>query len=449
MPTLQDQLEELALREPVTTPTTGLWERGRRYGRRRRAGAVLVGGGAAAVVLAVVAVGWLRVPGAADLPATGGTLELTLPDAFHEPSRWLPTTDDPPGPLVAVIPTQDASFWGEEEPGVVGVSAATGEYAFLDLPGLPGSPTGPDDSTAPALSADGRLVAYWYVGQTRGEPVRRGPVLAGVAVYDTITGDVVRRPVPTEHGVNAAELTWSGDVLWMTWMAWDTVRPRSATGSGAVAWTPTTGAEVVHPEVSDLDGLTAGGDGSLVAGGRRLGLRDAEDPDAPVMSWRFSRPTTGTAYLSPDGTRVAALAGGTATSDTGRRGRLLVGEVGAPGTTIRLRETAGQGWNGLAGWRDDGHVVASDLARVAAEDPEPSTLLHSVDIITGDVEDLVVQRTAADGPLVLAQDALAAPTYDAPDPARPLDPRLEAALLAVALVTGIAGVLLWRRRVRP
>lgn len=452
MPTLQDQLEKLVSGAPVTTPPTGLWERGRRYGRRRRAGSVLIGVVATAVVLAVLGSGWLRVPDPADLPTADARTALRLPDAFHRPSRWLPTADDPPGPLVAVVPTQDGAFWGGDRAGVVGVSGATGEYAFLDLPDLPAvASSSLDDSTVPALSDDGRRVAYWYVGETREEPVRRGPVLAGVAVYDTVTGEVVRRPVPTDHGVNGADLVWSGDRLWLSWYAVRTPRGNSATSGGSVAWTPSTGEERAFPRLNGIGGAT-GADGGLVLGDGRFDVLGPTGGAVPDGAWRLSRLTTGPVHVSPDGTRIAVLEDpdGRANLSTGEPATVLVGALGPPGSTVRLREVGDGSWAGVAGWRDDDHVVVSrTMGPRAGEGDQQTTAFASLDVSTGFPAGLTEQHDPSYYSLVLARDALAAPTYRAPDAGSHPDPRLLAGAVAAATLGGLVGVLLWRRRVRP
>jgi hypothetical protein len=118
------------------------------------------------VVLAIAAVAlvvlgsatWLRSPAAVEpLPADtpGG-----MPDRLYPASEWLPGTDDA-GPLhqiAALVPHARGTWTGMDDGQVVGVSATTGEYRFVDLPGL----VSDEFLDQRSLSPDGRYVAYMY-----------------------------------------------------------------------------------------------------------------------------------------------------------------------------------------------------------------------------------------------------------------------------------------------
>ena len=193
MSTLHQRLGDLAGSAPAPPPDPDLWDRARRYHRRRRVGTAAV---AAACVLAVVALvgldSWQRSPRIE--PAAPGA-QPALPARFFEPSPWLPGTNGQPmGTLAALIESRRESALSlGARPGVVGVSATTGEYRFLDLP---------DDAhevgAGYALSPDGTKVAYWLTGGTTGTPQTAGGqslTVAGVAIWDAETGEVTRHEV--------------------------------------------------------------------------------------------------------------------------------------------------------------------------------------------------------------------------------------------------------------
>jgi hypothetical protein len=157
MTTLHDRLADLAGDAPHAHPQPGLWDRGQRYRRRRSAGTVVVLAVAAVALVVLGSVTWLRSPSAVEpLPADspGG-----MPDHLYAASGWLPGTDDagPLGPIAALVPAVRQTWTGQEN-AILGVSATTGTYRFLDLPGLATT----DLSISPpwSLSPDGRYVAY-------------------------------------------------------------------------------------------------------------------------------------------------------------------------------------------------------------------------------------------------------------------------------------------------
>ena len=178
-------------------PDPGLWDRGRRYRRRRRAGTLAVA--AAAVVLLALLGGttWHRAAPPLQ-PATG---PVGLPDRVWEPSPWLPAADRP-GQLRR--PDHGgAGAWTGIHGGLVGISATTGEYAFLDLPDA-----APDGADAPTLSPDGRHVAYWLTGGTTGTPnTGSGPVTGPRRLRHR---DGRHHPAldPHPHGLSADFLSW-------------------------------------------------------------------------------------------------------------------------------------------------------------------------------------------------------------------------------------------------
>ena len=160
---------------------------------------------------------------------------MVLPDVLRRPGSWEPAFPATPGRLSAVgvgeragLLSSTSSLWG--------VSAATGETRWLDLPDLV-----PASHVPPELSADGRRVAYWVTGPTSGEPLgnsgptRRGETeevtpVVGVAVLDLATGEVTRWEIASEHGLSVNGLAWAGDVLW--WMG-GPVTPSGEGGASA------------------------------------------------------------------------------------------------------------------------------------------------------------------------------------------------------------------------
>lgn len=215
-----------------------------------------------------------------------------------------------------------------------------------------------------------------------------GGATVGLAVYDTSTAEVRRSRVRAADGLF-------------------TVQPPSWTGPGTVVFQPT---------------WRTGPDAGQVGRVQAWRLRDA----GPHRSGDRAVPGPAAGVVDPAGTRVAVLADANNTPS-----RLLVGPV----TGADPRAVPGLEASRVDGWVDEQHVAV-----------EVDTRLVSVDVTTGS------QRTLVDGTGGGAQFAaglLGAPTYAAPAPPTPLDPRL--LTLLVLLVAGAAGLTLrwWRRRVRP
>lgn len=203
MTTLHDRLTHLAEDAPQALPVPELWDRGLRYRRRRRAGTAVVLAVAAATLVALGSATWLRSPAAvAPLPADspGG-----MPDHIYAASEWLPGTDDagPLGPIALLEPTFRHTWTGQEDT-LVGVSATTGEYRFVDLPGLTTTSSSPKPPWS--LSPDGRYVAYLYRSSGAELP---SEAATGVALYDTSTGAVRKQPLPSDLGVRQSAWYWT------------------------------------------------------------------------------------------------------------------------------------------------------------------------------------------------------------------------------------------------
>lgn len=451
MSTLHDRLAELAdeaTAHPGASGASGdLWDRGRRYGRRRR-------GAAAALVVAVLLVlatgagAWWQVRPAGIDPA-GDPASLRLPERLYTPSGWTPGTDGtgPVGPLVAVVGAE-RSGWTGSGLGLAGVTS-DGEYAFLDLPGWRDD-LGPDGET-PALSPDGRRLAYWYAEPGEDEGVE---VASGFAVYDTVTGKTVRQELNAPLGVMPADMAWSGDTLWIP--VWEVESVEGGSGGswsagrvgGVVRWDVAGSGEVVEGDpvdLSSMSGATAWGDRLVLQRGRTVRSL-AVDGEVTSLARLVGRTDGGVVAVSPGGTRLATLADtdppGTVSD---RPEEVVVAPVPArPGADVRPVPVGSAPVDAIVGWRDDEHVVTLRYASTGA-------VYETVDVGTGERRELVrlPAENVSPGTLV-AEDALRAPLVDAPAPPVRLDPRLVVvAGGGLALLAGVVSLRLWRRRVQP
>jgi hypothetical protein len=306
----------------------------------------------------------------------------------------------------------------------------------------------------PVLSADGGRVAYWSTGRSTDESVDERP-LAGVSVYDTVTGEVVTYDVETAHGLSPQSLAWAGDDVWFQVWQYDAPRGDDSRGSrlqSTVTWDPSEGtSRSWDPRPEGLGFLTdvTAWDGAVVELGGQGALRLFRPEGSQVLA-RISgrRNLASAAHLDEAGDRVAALrdVDGPNTS-SGVAMPILVGDLPDPVSSdvapVSMREvpgTADSGVQELLGWRDDTHVVGYRYG----EGGEPGYV--SVDVETGETEVLsvIVDSNLPD----LAQGALAGPVFDAPRPPEPLDPRLVYGGIVLVLVAGCGALLWWRRRVR-
>ena len=98
MTTIHDVLSDLAEDAPEVMPDPGLWARGSRWHRVRRGGSVAIVLAACVLLLAVGLVSWRQSASPIRPAATGDA--AALPSRLHDPSRWLPGTDEE-GPLGA------------------------------------------------------------------------------------------------------------------------------------------------------------------------------------------------------------------------------------------------------------------------------------------------------------------------------------------------------------
>jgi hypothetical protein len=439
MTTLHDRLADLADHAPAGGPVPDLWERGERYHRRRRAGTAVIVATAVVLMAVVAGVSWQRAaPVPVPAPARG---PVGLPDRMWTPSRWLPTAERP-GQLVAITPA-DRGTWAGARPGLVGVSASSGDYAFLDLPDA-------DMESGGELAPDGRHVAYWLTGATTGTPLRRSGPVTGVAVIDTTTGEVSRHWIRTEHGLQPDFLVWA-DAETLVFSAGQIgggdddpgSGPSTSTFGAVIAWR--LGEEPRRvPGVEPGSDLAGAGHGRILIGtvsdraGREHLLVDLADPgrarhvDVPRFAGAIE-PLHFVA-LGPVGTQVA-LVPGSRTPHRVKAGSVEnLAEI--PGTESTL---------GVVDWTDRDTIVTLGIA-----DGWERSGLYRVSVTTGRSRKIVrLDADAGPGAWQFATDLLDAPSVAARRPPTPLDPRVTAGLSVSVVVAALGALVLWRRRVRP
>jgi hypothetical protein len=438
-----DRLERLAAHAPTgALDPDALWGSGRRR-QRLRVGAAL------AAVVVVGLLGTVTTPllvERADQVAPAGSDDrMVLPDVLRQPGGWEPSFPNPPGRLSAVgagskggLLSGSNAWWG--------VSAATGESRFLDLPGA-----ATDSSPEPALSADGRRLAYWVTGQVDGVPVANGEMgdglepVVGVAVLDLETGTRDVWTVASEHGLFVGGLAWAGDALW--WSAGPVRVEDSSAFSASMStrtWNVATGERDEGPSDAGRLSLSELGDapgGFVERWGKRRLTRVLGDAEPTTLRLVMPAGTPGRAgvtqpTMSPDGARVAALLVPDASRYDEDPKTVLVG--GVSGRDVRLQRLDGVEEQGIVGWRSPTEVVAVGLA--AAEDGHGPRAVHAwtLDVTTGNRSELM--DFEGNTPQVAAE-AWTAEVVPAPDAPFAPDPRLVGAGAIVVLAFGIS---LWR-----
>ena len=440
-----DRLERLAALAPSgAADPASLWARGRRR-QRRRAGSVLAGTAAAGLVVAAVTPAVLT---RVDHPVAASSQRMVLPDVLQAPGAWEPAFSVTPDRLSAVGVGQRSGLLSSSV-ALWGVSAATGESRWLDLPGAVPS------AGAPAqLSADGRRLAYWVTGQTSGEPVTMGQTedsvpVVGLAVMELASGEVTRWDVDSEHGLSVSGLVWAGDVLW--WQG----GPVVPVGSGATSadirtrtWDLATDERSVvggrDPRAATHLAEHGHAPGGFVTLPRTFRLERVTRAEAPV-SLRMDLPadapsSAGLAdpQMASDSTHVAVLMiPSAATYDDAVPKELLVGT--AADGTVTLQPVRGAEAQSLLGWRSAKQVVTSTPTHVDDSHVIRSAQVSSVDVTTGERTGLLEVVGAL--PVSVAADAWAGDVVDAPERPFAPDPRLVGAGGAVILAFCIS---LWR-----
>jgi hypothetical protein len=433
---LHDRLEDLAAQTPVTAPPADLWDRGVRRRRLDRA----VTSAVVLAVLTLVGLGGWTWHGSRTVQPTDTHGSPRLPDRLFRPSPWLSAFDGPPGRLVAVGVAERKSLLHTRQ-SVYGVTASGSAYGFLDLPGY--VLAGDAGSGKPALSPDGRKVAYWISGAPSAKPTDTGlPATTGVSVYDAETGRTRSVRLSTAHGLMADALVWTDSrtlVIGFDQLLEDDPRDPGSLRSRPAAVQVWRLEQGDHADVlAAVDGLDpsslAPGHGFVASqGSRRATL---VWPRQPGRQLSFRAPIGRSAegpVVSPGGDRVALVRGNRDTN------RLWWGAVRPlpHGTPMRLATEASDYYLPLA-WTDEDHVVALAATRPLEPAPEGVARVDLVEVSTGASIPLMDSVPGGGNvwELSVATDLLTAPSVHAAAPPRPWDPRLVLQLTALLLVVG-------------
>jgi hypothetical protein len=433
-----DRLERLAAHAPGGgIDPDAVWTHGRRRQRVRLGAALaaLVAGG----LLGTTATP-LLVERAQRVEPAGSDDRMVLPDVIRQPGAWEPEFSSTPGRLSAVGVGTRSGMWSDHH-AWWGVSAATGESRFLDLPGAA------DTFVDAALSADGSLLAYWTTNDADHELTGSAgdslSLAGGVAVLDLRTGEHQTWEVDSEHGLWTGGLAWAGDVLW--WSAgpaqqdasgavradarlrtWDVAtgeRGESSTGIGLHAVGDAPNGFVETGPMWRLERVTGGADPETV----KL-LAPAGTPDGAG----FAEPA-----MSTDGSRVAMLLMPDASRFDGAPKPLLAGAVDGP--EVALQQVGDVEEQSVLGWRSPTEVVVASQEDVEEGRPPRALRAWTVDVTTGQRDPLV--GFSGNTPQVAAE-AWTAEVVPAPDAPFAPDPRL------VGLGLLVAAFAAWRIAVR-
>ncbi|MFE6648098.1 SigE family RNA polymerase sigma factor [Nocardioides sp. NPDC057772] len=343
---LTDLLEDLAHEAPTGgAPPGQLWRRGRRIARTRRVGTIAIAAFACLVLIALGSVTWQQ--RAVEPPAAETETKTHVPARIYRPSPYLPGTDDkgPPGVLIATIKTERKG-WADRGCGLVGVSAATGDYRFLDL--LDAHPEHLGDA---ALSPDGRHVAYWITGSVPDPLPERPkvpsstalsdyPPIVGYAVYDTVAGKAERLVQSTQHGLDGRALVWF-DPTHLGVEIGQMQDCCSSNDSQSLVFDLTSR----RPTSIDvmLTNASTNAVGSLVAGSDNSVVVEADGSTTPAHIPQTAGRINGSQFvaLSPDAKRTAAIYG------NGVPGPVYV-KASTPSQTAS--GSLARTWGGSAGW---------------------------------------------------------------------------------------------------
>lgn len=429
-----DRLERLAAHAPGgAIDPDAVWTHGRRR-RRVRLGAAL------AAVVAVGLLGTTATPLLVDRvqrvdPADVGE-RMVLPDVIRQPGGWEPEFPAAPGRMSAVGIGSRSGLWSDRN-GWWGVSAATGESRFLDLPDAL-------ELGQPALSHDGLRLAYWIATTADVDALGRAGESAmladGVAVLDLETGERDIWTIDSDHGLWTGGMAWAGDVLW--WSAGTALAREDGAHtarSGTHTWDLRTG------ERDDTPGparrrVSANGVGDAPGGfverrgSRRLTLvTGGDEPTTARLTLPADAPpSAGTtdATVSTDGASVATLLMPEASTYDGSPKAVLVGDLTRRDVALRRVEDVSA--QSILGWRSADEVLVGGLDDVGEGRPRQVNRVWTLDLTTGEREALL--EFSGNTPQVAA-DAWTAEVVPAPDAPFAPDPRLVGlGLLAAAFV---------------
>ena len=419
---LNELLEELAREAPTGgAPPDQLWRRGRRVARTQRLGTIAIAAVACLLLIALGSVTWQQ--RAVEVPPADGEIDSYLPSRFHPPSPRLPGTGSvgPMGTLIATYAVPRKGWFGSSD-GLVGVSADTGVYAFLDLPHAALTVL-----LESALAPDGRHVAYWTTG-TVPDPVRDAdeePV-NGYAVYDTVTGKVVAQRPSTERGLGYSELIWFDS----THLGVEFGQMQdccSSADSQSLVFDLTSG-RTTSIDIR-LASASTNAVGSLVAGNDNSVVVEADGSTTPAYVPQTAGQINGSQFvaLSPDAKRIAAIFG------NGLPGPVHVKDID---TNVNGERIPGS-YVGVICWLDETH-----LAALQSHGEGPRVDLVAVDIEDGSTEMLSEYVDHAD----LALKLIGSPVKTQPAPPYPGSPWRPTIAAVVTIVAAGCGILVWRRR---
>ena len=338
---------------------------------------------------------------------------------------------------------------------MVGLSAEGGIYRFLDLPDLADPSEYP-----PALSPDGRRVAYWTIGRTTDTPPERGQAqVAGYAVYDTQTGAVRRAPIGTAHGLWTAALFFTDAQTVVACYdqisgGYDDPDRLQAVARPAApqVWRLADDERTQPSELAPLDpfGPAPARAGRVwVAGDRRAFLVDLTDgssrPTAPARGQGVGRGYGTQDALSEDGRWLATVGGPTLPDKLPNR--VTVHDLTGRDDAWVVRGSA-RTWT-VVSWLTDVEllVLQQDVNESQPHGPARDQLV-AISLDGGDSR--VVTRFplgGGGGGWLWALDLLASPTAPGVEPPHPWDPRVTWSGIVLVLL-GAVWLIRQRRRRR-
>jgi hypothetical protein len=388
-----------------------------------------------ALLAGCAAVAACSVPASADSEAGDGP-EPALPTAVNAPGSWS-SDEELRGPLAAIglafRTTPSGVFDEMESLEMFSISALDGRATWLRLPDLDLSRPAGDTF---ALSPDGRHIAWarnapWGLGL-------RGRWVDGFALMDTTTGEVrelVDRASPSGMlwaGLN--EVRFSGDSRYLlTSYALPGERPRHSRSDQFVAWDVESGTPTVLEEPgrywlpnlgSAPSGVVWARDDVLFRVDPATGERTTVELPARLVTASWGPADASFAYIS-------RTPGGAAPY------RLHVGPGADPASARAVELPADARLSDVLGWQDATHVVVG----------HNRSWVHVVDVETGEAQriDLAGAGRQLNAP-VLANALWQEPLRTPVEPSGTTDPRRPWRWSALALMLGVAGALVVRRR---